>query len=245
MATKFCELCGAPTMYKCPHCNEEIEGYKKGDYVGSIGYGTPVPDFCHNCGKPYPWTINKLKASNKNPDKITNHDAIDIKEIHDDIYKVNGLKQYEYDIAISYAGEEKEIAQQIAEKLRENGINVFYDGFYEDELWGKDLTTFFERVFKEKARYCLMLISQNYLNKNWPTQEKQYTLSRQLEEHEEYILPVKFDIVNVPGLPNTIGYKKFTTVEDITNLLTKKIKGNHKISNISTSSKITTNHRIT
>lgn len=60
---EFCQKCGAPTIIACPICNKEIQGDKLGeDWHGgwnSIA-GSVVPSYCHNCGKPYPWTENKI-----------------------------------------------------------------------------------------------------------------------------------------------------------------------------------------
>lgn len=54
----FCDECGAKTIIACPECKAEILGHKF--ISGVIGlWDTSVPEFCHNCGKPYPWTKNK------------------------------------------------------------------------------------------------------------------------------------------------------------------------------------------
>ena len=48
-------------------------------------------------------------------------------------------EQFEFDVAISYAGEDRWYVNPIAEKLRESGIKVFYDQFQKSERWGEDL----------------------------------------------------------------------------------------------------------
>jgi hypothetical protein len=45
----------------------------------------------------------------------------------------------EYDIVISFAGEDRQVAEEIAVELKNNGIRVFYDNFEKADLWGKDL----------------------------------------------------------------------------------------------------------
>jgi tetratricopeptide (TPR) repeat protein len=62
-----------------------------------------------------------------------------------DLNKVKGY-DFEYDVAISYAGENRRIVEQIAKKLTENGIRVFYDIFEKSKLWGKKLSTNFRFV---------------------------------------------------------------------------------------------------
>lgn len=45
---------------------------------------------------------------------------------------------YKYDIALSFAGEDREYVEKVATLLKENGIKVFYDKFEQVDLWGKD-----------------------------------------------------------------------------------------------------------
>jgi hypothetical protein len=52
---EHCIKCGVPTIFKCPKCDAEIRGaYLIRGVVSSPP--VPVPDHCHNCGSPYPWT---------------------------------------------------------------------------------------------------------------------------------------------------------------------------------------------
>jgi len=53
-----CDRCGAETIFKCPSCSAEIRGYHTIPGVVSM-MRTPVPEYCHACGKPYPWTLKK------------------------------------------------------------------------------------------------------------------------------------------------------------------------------------------
>lgn len=48
-------------------------------------------------------------------------------------------KRREYDVALSFAGEDRDYAGQVAEQLVELGVTVFYDRFEQVNLWGKDL----------------------------------------------------------------------------------------------------------
>jgi hypothetical protein len=56
---KFCDTCGSETITQCQNCDEKIQGsHSEAFYVGY----TP-PSFCHNCGKPFPWTEKRLEAA--------------------------------------------------------------------------------------------------------------------------------------------------------------------------------------
>ena len=56
----FCDKCGEKTITRCPKCNEPIRGDYHVEGVLAIKE-TPVPEFCHKCGAPYPWTERKAK----------------------------------------------------------------------------------------------------------------------------------------------------------------------------------------
>jgi len=67
----FCDKCGAETIKKCSHCDADIKGYYH--CRGVVGFGgLDLPKFCHKCGKPYPWTQEKLKAAKDLSDEIDN-----------------------------------------------------------------------------------------------------------------------------------------------------------------------------
>ena len=65
-------------------------------------------------------------------------------------------KHYEFDVAISYAGEDREYAEALAETLRQRMLKVFYDNYEKSTLWGKNLYTYLSDVYENKARYCVL-----------------------------------------------------------------------------------------
>lgn len=67
---KFCSTCGAETIHRCPGCNHEIPGDYHVQGVIAIGFGTPVPTHCENCGSSFPWTAIKASLAIK-PDEST------------------------------------------------------------------------------------------------------------------------------------------------------------------------------
>lgn len=70
--------------------------------------------------------------------------------------------QKKYDIAISFAGEDRRFARILANALKKNGISVFYDDYEKAELWGKDLYQHLSAVYQNSARYCVVLVSKFY-----------------------------------------------------------------------------------
>jgi hypothetical protein len=124
-------------------------------------------------------------------------------------------KILDYDVAISFAGEQRSEAEGIADHLQAAGVTVFYDAYEQVDLWGKNLYDHLAVVYQHKARYCLMLVSAAYAAKVWTTHERQSAQARALTQNTEYILPVRFDDTDVPGLLQTVGYvrRRETAVE--------------------------------
>jgi hypothetical protein len=132
---------------------------------------------------------------------------------------------FDYDVAISFAGEQRREAEGIADRLRTAGVSVFYDAYEQADLWGKNLSEHLAAVYQHKARYCLMLVSAEYAAKVWTTHERQSAQARALIQNTEYILPVRFDDTDVSGLLPTIGYVRFADcgVQGIADLLLQKL----------------------
>ena len=116
------------------------------------------------------------------------------------------MREYEYDVALSFAGENRQHAEALAELLKEKGYKVFYDVYEQDKLWGKDLYTHLSAIYKDKARYCIMFLSEYYACKPWTNHERESAQARAFEEKEEYILPVRLDDTEIPGILQTLGY---------------------------------------
>jgi hypothetical protein len=132
-----------------------------------------------------------------------------------------------FDVAISFAGTERPHAQQLAVALRTRGIAVFYDNFYAEELWGKDLAAFFDDVFRKRASYCVMFISREYADRMWTTHERKSAMARAVVERQrEYILPIRVDDTDLPGLPSSIGHLSLQdhSITRIAELLVRKLR---------------------
>ena len=136
------------------------------------------------------------------------------------------LKKYQYDVALSFAGEDREYVEQVAVYLKSRGVNVFYDNFEEVALWGKDLQAHLREVFGASARYCVLFISQHYKEKLWPTYERRAALERALKEKGEYILPARFDDTELPELSSVIAYVNLQkkTPEQFGEMIIKKLR---------------------
>jgi hypothetical protein len=135
-----------------------------------------------------------------------------------------------YDVALSFAGEDREIAEEIAKLLREGCARVFYDKYEQADLWGKNLYDHLADIYSNRALYCIILVSGAYARKNWTTHERRSAQERALKERGEYILPVRLDDTEIPGLPSTTAYLDLrqVSIPDLVALALRKL-GNYGI----------------
>lgn len=112
----------------------------------------------------------------------------------------------EFDIALSFAGEDRGYVDQVANLLRNSGVKVFYDKFEEANLWGKNLYDYLSDIYMNKALYTIMFVSEHYAKKLWTTHERTAMQARAFQEGQEYILPARFDDTQIPGVLPTTGY---------------------------------------
>jgi hypothetical protein len=136
------------------------------------------------------------------------------------------MAEYRFDIALSFAGEDRERVASLFEKLERRGIRVFYDEAHKAELWGKDLYQFLTEIYAKEARFTLIFASRHYVEKRWTSHELRAAQSRAFQENEEYILPLRLDGTEIPGIPPTIGYIDYdgTSEDELVELIQKKLQ---------------------
>ena len=130
-----------------------------------------------------------------------------------------------YDVALSFAGEDRQHAKALADLLKAGGYWFFYDENELAQMWGKNLYDYLSSVYKDRARYCVMFLSQHYERKLWTNHERQLAQARAFQENREYILPVRLDDTEIPGIPPTVGYLdlRAMTIEEVYEVLVKKL----------------------
>lgn len=143
-------------------------------------------------------------------------------------------KVFDYDVALSFAGEDRNFVNEIVIILKAYGIEVFYDAYEMHTLWGKDLYTHLDEVYRVKSKYCVMFLSKYYKEKLWTNHERKSAQARAFEEQSEYILPIRIDDTEIAGLTATIGYidaNEYTPTE-IANLIAKKLGKSSLLENL-------------
>jgi hypothetical protein len=135
-------------------------------------------------------------------------------------------QDYSYDIALSFAGEDRTYAEALAKALKTRNIRIFYDEYEEANLWGKDLYTYLSNLYQNEARFCVMFLSQYYAKKLWTNHERSAAQARAFREKQEYILPIRLDNTEIPEIPSTVGYLEWSkkTPDSIANIIVRKLE---------------------
>jgi len=178
--------------------------------------------------------LNALKNEFKNIKtseryKIENSlkvDKLEPKEKHEiDTIKYKS-RNFEFDVALSFVGEDRAYVEKVAKYLKEKGIKVFYDDYEKTMLWGKDLYVHLDEIYQKKAKYCVMFLSCHYAEKLWTNHERKSVQARAFKEKGEYILPARFDDTEIPGILPTIGYIDLRSLEpeEFGKLIIEKLK---------------------
>ena len=134
-------------------------------------------------------------------------------------------RSFQYDVCLSFAGEDRRYVRAVARALTAIGVRVFFDEYEEAELWGKDLFAHLDDMYSNAARYCVLFVSRHYAKKLWTNHERQSAQARAIKEHAEYILPARFDETAIPGLRHTVHFidLRRTTPKRLAGLLGDKL----------------------
>jgi hypothetical protein len=134
-------------------------------------------------------------------------------------------EEFEFDAAISFAGEDREIARALNLKLKAKGFAIFYDEDQLANLWGKDRREF-ERVYGPDSRFVIPIISEHYVRKDWTQFEFGCAKREQNRRSGEFILAVKLDDSRMVGLRDDEFYLSLgnRTLDQIADLFEAKIR---------------------
>ena len=72
---------------------------------------------------------------------------------------------FEYEVALSFAGEQRDYVKKVSEALTKLNVRHFYDYNEQVNIWGKNLTQYLDSVYFEKAMYFVPFISEEYVKK--------------------------------------------------------------------------------
>ncbi|MEK6758716.1 MAG: hypothetical protein AABY51_03000 [Deltaproteobacteria bacterium] len=115
-------------------------------------------------------------------------------------------KDYEYDFAISFAGENRDLARFIAEQLEILDAHVFYDEHFEANFLGKTWSEQFKKIFSTDSRLVICVLDKNHKEKIWPTFERECFQPRVAAED---VIPIFLDDTTFVGISSDLVGIKF------------------------------------
>lgn len=69
---------------------------------------------------------------------------------------------WRWDVALSFAGAQRDYVEQVAQALRARGVRCFYDADEEIDLWGKFLAEELPTIYGEQAAAVVVFVSAEY-----------------------------------------------------------------------------------
>lgn len=118
-----------------------------------------------------------------------------------------------YDFALSFAGEERKIAENLASELAAMEMSVFYDKNEQHRILANDVEEYLAPIYRSESKFVLVLLSQHYPKKIWTKFE-----SEQFKQRfgENSVIPIWFTDA-MPGIfdqSRLVGGLAFNPEED-------------------------------
>lgn len=97
--------------------------------------------------------------------------------------------ELDYDVALSFAGEDRGYVDEVASYLKNQGVLVFYDQYEKADLWGKNLYDHLAEIYSARSKYVVMFISKHYVKRfGQTTKEKVHRQKRCVRKLNLYSL---------------------------------------------------------
>lgn len=142
----------------------------------------------------------------------------------DEIRSACGFRQddrdYSFDFAISFAGENRELARTITDQLQLLDCAVFYDEYFEANYLGQAWHKSFREIFGQQARFVVCLLDEHHAAKIWPTFERECFAPRVAEAA---VIPIYLDDTPVPAIPKDIVGIMFKDYRTFGNALADRV----------------------
>ncbi|MCK9368500.1 toll/interleukin-1 receptor domain-containing protein [Candidatus Dojkabacteria bacterium] len=139
--------------------------------------------------------------------------------------KISDTKKQKFDVFICHASEDLDFVKELAEALKVNGFEVWYDGF--QISWGDDLRPAIDNGLNNSS-YGLVVFSKSFLRKKkWTEYELNGLFSRE-KLGKQVILPIWHDICREdiekysPSFADRIALKS-DSVENIVKEMKKRL----------------------
>lgn len=106
-----------------------------------------------------------------------------------------------YDIAFSYASEQKDIIEKYSKKLKKMGLNVFIDTEHPELFVFRHVPDTLKQIYDDDEVVMLIFLSRDYAKKDFTKYEGHIAFDRLLNEKRLAI--IKLDDSSLPWLPSS------------------------------------------
>ena len=99
-------------------------------------------------------------------------------------------EENQFDFALSFAGENRNIAKALKKIIEESEISIFYDNDHAAEMLAENVDEYLAPIYASQAKYIICILSKHYPRKVWTVFEsKQYKEKIQNCEVIPIVLP--------------------------------------------------------
>jgi hypothetical protein len=114
---------------------------------------------------------------------------------------------HRYDFALSFAGEDRDVAKELAQRLQDAETEVFYDKSEQHRILAADVEEYLRPIYQSEARFIVVLIGTAYPKKIWTRFE-----SDQFRERfgTDSVIPIWFSNVPAGAFDNSRKYGGWT-----------------------------------
>jgi hypothetical protein len=129
-----------------------------------------------------------------------------------------------YDVALSFANEDRSIAREIAISLKKEDISVFFNEDSSAELWGQNLFDYLEKVYTD-SKLCIVILSNSYTEKQWTNNELRNLIAHSISRPSFSILPLHIGDAPIPKGLAHIGYVQldFLSPQELTQIVKERL----------------------
>lgn len=128
---------------------------------------------------------------------------LDWEKIRKDCGFRDNTQDFEFDFALSFAGENRDLARRISTQLELHDASVFLDELFEANYLGRTWSHEFNSVFGERSRFIVCLLDHHHEKSIWPTFEREIFTPRLAEGA---VIPIFLDETKFIGIPqDTVG----------------------------------------
>jgi TIR domain len=115
------------------------------------------------------------------------------------------LDAYAFDVAVSFASEDREFVGEIVSQLTASNARVFCDSDFSAGIRGEELPGHLDRIYRRKTPHAVIFVSRFYAEKMWARYERRAVITGAHDNSGIHILAVRLDDTALPGLRPAIG----------------------------------------